>query len=92
MIFAPLIGVFPCFGALTIALVEEPSLDFDLRVVGGDITLVLYLTAFENLYKALIGSYLVWPRFITVPMPGTGYDVPNTSFDESIPMVLLRLL
>ena len=40
LIFAPLIGVFPCFGALTIALVEEPSLDFDLRVVGGDITLV----------------------------------------------------
>ncbi len=84
LIFAPLIGVFPCFGALTIALVEEPSLDFDLRVVGGDITLVPGISQPLRTYiKALIGSYLVWPRFITVPMPGTGYDVPNTSFDES---------
>lgn len=84
LIFAPLIGVFPCFGALTIALVEEPSLDFDLRVVGGDITLVPGISQPLRTYiKALIGSYLVWPRFITVPMPGTGYAVPNTSFDES---------
>lgn len=35
LIFAPLLGVFPCFGALTIALMDEPQLDFDLRVVGG---------------------------------------------------------
>ena len=40
LIFAPLLGVFPCFGALTIALMDEPQLDFDLRVVGGDVTLV----------------------------------------------------
>jgi hypothetical protein len=84
LIVAPVIGVFPCFGALTIALVEEPSLDFDLRVVGGDITLVPGISQPLRTYiKALIGSYLVWPRFITVPMPGTGYAVPNTSFDES---------
>jgi hypothetical protein len=29
-----LLGVFPCFGALTIALMDDPQLDFDLRVVG----------------------------------------------------------
>jgi Ca2+-dependent lipid-binding protein len=86
LIFAPLIGVFPCFGALTIALVEEPSLDFDLRVVGGDITLVPGISQPLRTYiKALIGSYLVWPRFITVPMPGTGYAVPKTSFEKSVP-------
>jgi Ca2+-dependent lipid-binding protein len=86
LIFAPLIGVFPCFGALTIALVEEPSLDFDLRVVGGDITLVPGISQPLRTYiKALIGSYLVWPRFITVPMPGTGYAVPKTSFKKSVP-------
>jgi hypothetical protein len=79
LIFAPLIGVFPCFGALTIALVDEPSLDFDLRVVGGDITLVPGIAQPLRTYiKALISSYLIWPRFITFPIPGTGYAVPST--------------
>ncbi|CAL6299146.1 unnamed protein product [Bathycoccus prasinos] len=60
LIFAPLIGVFPCFGALTIALVEEPSLDFDLRVVGGDITLVPGISQPLRTYiKALIGSNII---------------------------------
>jgi len=78
LIFAPLIGKFPCFGALTIALTEEPELLFDLRVVGGDITLVPGLAQPLRTYiKALISSYLVWPRCITVPIPGTGYFLPE---------------
>ena len=77
LIFAPLIGKFPCFGALTIALTEEPEVVFDLRVVGGDITLVPGLAQPLRTYiKALISSYLVWPRCITVPIPGTGYSLP----------------
>ncbi len=77
LIFAPLIGKFPCFGALTITLTEEPELDFDLRVVGGDITLLPGLAQPLRTYiKALICSYLVWPRCITVPIPGTGYSLP----------------
>lgn len=78
LIFAPLIGKFPCFGALTIALTEEPELLFDLRVVGGDITLVPGLAQPLRTYiKALISSYLVWPSCITVPIPGTGYFLPE---------------
>jgi len=86
LIFAPLIGKFPCFGALTIALTEEPEVVFDLRVVGSDITLVPGLAQPLRTYiKALISSYLVWPRCITVPIPGTGYTLPssNNQLDHS---------
>ena len=77
LIFAPLLGVFPCFGALTIALMEEPQLDFDLRVVGGDVTLVPGLKApLKQYILALIASWMVWPRCITVAIPGTGYTLP----------------
>lgn len=83
LIFAPLIGKFPCFGALTIALTEEPDVVFDLRVVGGDITLVPGLAQPLRTYiKALISSYLVWPRCITVPIPGTGYSLPDRERQE----------
>ena len=82
LIFAPLLGVFPCFGALTIALMEEPQLDFDLRVVGGDVTFVPGLKApLKQYILALIASWMVWPRCITVAIPGTGYTLP---VDETI--------
>ena len=72
-----MLGVFPCFGALTIALMEEPQLDFDLRVVGGDVTLVPGLKApLKQYILALIASWMVWPRCITVAIPGTGYTLP----------------
>ena len=84
LIFAPLIGVFPCFGALTIALVDEPKLDFDLRVVGGDVTLVPGLKESLRTYiKALIASWMVWPRCITVAIPGTGYTLPESDEADS---------
>lgn len=80
LIFAPLIGVFPCFGALTIALMDDPQLQFDLRVVGGDITVLPGLSQpLRSYITALIASYLVWPRSITVPIPGTGYLLPATN-------------
>ena len=78
LIFAPLIGIFPCFGALTISLTENPDVNFDLRVVGGDITLLPGLAQpLQTYIQALIASFLVWPRCITVPIPGTGYSLPD---------------
>ena len=83
LIFAPLLGVFPCFGALTIALVDEPSVDFDLRVVGGDVTLVPGLRApLRSYIKALVASWMVWPRCITVAIPGTGYELPGDAAER----------
>eukprot|EP00854_Cymbomonas_tetramitiformis_P020251 gene20251-24251_t len=40
LIFSPLLPYFPCFGAISVSLASRPNLDFDLRVVGSDITLV----------------------------------------------------
>jgi len=93
LIFAPLIGVFPCFGALTVALVDEPRLDFDLRVVGGDVTLVPGLKESLRTYiKALIASWMVWPRCITVAIPGTGYELPSEGDDAAPPRAAAGLL
>jgi len=144
LIFAPLLGVFPCFGALTIALMDEPQLDFDLRVVGGDVTLVPGLKVPLRSYikvrlvpirprwrgerrslrtfpgvtlhphlafnprprrlstptdafqlhpdiKALIASWMVWPRCITVAIPGTGYALPSESEREKPHTGLLHI-
>ena len=93
LIFAPLMGVFPCFGALTVALVDEPRLDFDLRVVGGDVTLVPGLKESLRTYiKALIASWMVWPRCITVAIPGTGYELPSEGDDAAPPRAAAGLL
>ena len=92
LIFAPLLGVFPCFGALTIALMEEPQLDFDLRVVGGDVTLVPGLKApLKQYILALIASWMVWPRCITVAIPGTGYTLPVDETTEKPTAGLLHI-
>ena len=92
LIFAPLLGVFPCFGALTIALMEEPQLDFDLRVVGGDVTLVPGLKApLKQYILALIASWMVWPRCITVAIPGTGYTLPVDETSEKPTAGLLHI-
>jgi len=93
LIFAPLIGKFPCFGALTVTLTEEPELDFDLRVVGGDITLVPGLAQPLRTYiNALISSYLVWPRCITIPIPGTGYSLPAAVQDDRAGLLHIEAL
>jgi Ca2+-dependent lipid-binding protein len=40
LIFKPLLPYFPLFGAIEISLASKPEVDFDLRVIGSDITLV----------------------------------------------------
>jgi len=74
--FGPLLPKFPCFGAISVALMGKPTLAFDLRVVGSDITLVPGVAlALRNYFKSLLSAYLVWPRRITVAIPGTGYTI-----------------
>merc|ERR1712232_454136 len=74
LVLAPLVTKFPCFGSISIAMMKRPQVSFDLRVVGGDITLVPgAATLLTEYLKGLIAAYLVWPRRITVGIPGTGY-------------------
>lgn len=72
--FAPLLPVFPCFGAVSVSLMGRPTLSFDLRVVGGDITLLPGVSAvLKSYFRNLLAAYLVWPRKVSVAIPGTGY-------------------
>ena len=58
----------------------RPKMVFDLRVVGGDITLVPGVAvALRNYFKSLLAAYLVWPRRITVAIPGTGYTLRDAN-------------
>ena len=74
--FGPLLPKFPCFGAISVTLMGKPTLAFDLRVVGSDITLVPGVAQIlRSYFKGLLAAYLVWPRRITVAIPGTGYTL-----------------
>ena len=76
--FGPLLPKFPCFGAISVSLMGKPTLAFDLRVVGSDITLVPGVAqALRSYFKGLLAAYLVWPRRITVAIPGTGYTIKD---------------
>jgi len=41
--------------------------------------------------KALIASWLVWPRCITVAIPGTGYTLPSEDEKEKPATGLLHI-
>jgi hypothetical protein len=89
--FGPLLPKFPCFGAISVSLMGKPTLAFDLRVVGSDITLVPGVAqALRSYFKGLLAAYLVWPRRITVAIPGTGYKI--TDEDRSAGTLHVRLL
>jgi hypothetical protein len=91
--FGPLLPKFPCFGAISIALMGPPTLAFDLRVVGGDITLVPGVAvALRNYFKSLLAAYLVWPRRITVAIPGTGYTLRDANAARAAGTLHVRLL
>ena len=76
LIFAPLLGVFPCFGALTIALMDEPQLDFDLRVVGGDVTLVPGLKDPLRARTSRRSSRVGWCGRVASPWPSRARGTP----------------
>ena len=59
----------PCFHMLKIAFVERPDINFKLKLVGGDIDMVMGLK--EKITEAIgngLGKALVWPKYIRVPI------------------------
>ncbi|KAK3271178.1 hypothetical protein CYMTET_20453 [Cymbomonas tetramitiformis] len=71
LIFSPLLPYFPCFGAISVSLASRPNLDFDLRVVGSDITLVPGVAPqLKKFLKDILTTLLVWPCQIVVPVAG----------------------
>ena len=62
LIFKPLLPVFPLFGAIEISLASKPEVDFDLRVIGNDITLVPGAApALRTFLKNILNMVMVGP-------------------------------
>eukprot|EP00899_Mesostigma_viride_P018522 jgi/Mesvir1/26671/Mv20455-RA.1 len=71
----PLLDNLYMVGAVTIALLEKPFMDFNLKVVGGDIMSVPGLnSALSEFLRTTIVETLVWPRRIVIPIVGNYED------------------
>lgn len=72
LIFKPLCDEIPCFRTVIYSLRELVSLDFDLKVVGGNVSSIPGLHGLvEALIKTAITDSLIWPmRQIFQVLPG----------------------
>lgn len=75
--FKPLCDDIPCFQAIVYSLRELKTLDFDLKVVGGNVSSVPGLqNMVEGLIKTAITDSLIWPmRQIFKVFPGDYRDL-----------------
>lgn len=75
----PLVEQLPCVGGLTFSLLEEPTIDMDLRVLDSpDLFSIPPIPAvLRVLKKVFIGKMLVYPNEISIPiMPNFGLPEP----------------
>jgi hypothetical protein len=72
LIFKPLTGTIPGFGAVLVSLTEPPDFDFDLKFLGGDIGAIPGVEKMiDSSIRTAVMDSLVWPSRIVVPMmPG----------------------
>jgi len=72
LIFKPLTGTIPGFGAVLVSLTEAPDFDFDLKFLGGDVAALPGVEKMiDNSIRTALMDSLVWPSRIVVPMmPG----------------------
>ena len=84
----------PCFHLMKVAFVEQPSVKFQLKLVGGDIDLLpgVKETVTEIIGKSLAKA-LVWPKYVKVPIAVDKED-PNAEragVTKSDPFAILEL-
>ena len=81
VILTPLMKEAPGYGAALVSFPKAPSINFNVRVAGGDITRIPWLRTelIAALQKNVAQSFL-WPRRIVVPMenPETGRPLLRT--------------
>ncbi|KAL4515644.1 hypothetical protein Ndes2437B_g07071 [Nannochloris sp. 'desiccata'] len=75
----PMVETLPCLGGISISLLEEPWIDFDLNIV--DMADIMALPgvplAVRTAIKLVAGKMLVYPNEFSVPlMPGYGHPPP----------------
>ncbi|KAL7112330.1 hypothetical protein ACP275_05G145400 [Erythranthe tilingii] len=71
LIFKPLVDEFPCFGAICYSLRQKKSLDFTLKVVGGDVSSIPGISdALEETIRNAVDDF-TWPVRQIIPiLPG----------------------
>ncbi|CAM6044581.1 unnamed protein product [Sphagnum compactum] len=69
VVFKPLTGSIPGFGAILVSLNEPPELGFDLKFLGGDIAALPGVEKMiDNSIRTALVDSMVWPSRIVVPM------------------------
>ncbi|XP_021862189.2 synaptotagmin-5 [Spinacia oleracea] len=77
IIFKPLVDEFPCFGAVSYSLRKKKDLDFTLKVIGGDMSIVPGLSdSIDNMIRDAIEDSITWPVRKIIPIiPGDYSDL-----------------
>ncbi|XP_012843447.1 PREDICTED: synaptotagmin-5-like [Erythranthe guttata] len=74
LIFKPLVDEFPCFGAICYSLRQKESLDFTLKVVGGDVSsLPGICDALEETIRNAVEDF-TWPVRQIIPILAGDYS------------------
>ncbi|GJS94800.1 synaptotagmin-3 isoform X1 [Tanacetum coccineum] len=65
----PLVPSFPCFSNVIVSLMEEPHVDFGLKVLGGDLMSIpgLYRLVQDVIKKEAAKLYM-WPQTLEIPI------------------------
>ncbi|CAO2825840.1 unnamed protein product [Amaranthus hypochondriacus] len=77
IIFKPLVDQFPCFGAVCYSLRKKKDLDFTLKVIGGDMSMVPGLSdSIDEMIRDAIEDSITWPVRKIIPIiPGDYRDL-----------------
>lgn len=72
IILKPLMNQIPGFGAILVAFTEQPKIDFDISILGGDITSIGGIDKMiDNIIRTSLNDMLVWPARMVIPIvPG----------------------
>ena len=67
IVFGPLCDWWPSFSAMQVAFIGKPTINFNLRLVGGDITAFPFIEKLlTNLIKNVLVNLRVWPNKLDI--------------------------
>ncbi|KAL6141958.1 hypothetical protein ACLB2K_060243 [Fragaria x ananassa] len=69
IILRPLVPTFPCFGNITVTLIDKPYVDFGLRLLGGDVMAIPgFYQFFQEYIRNQVASLYLWPQTLNIPI------------------------
>ncbi|CAI0426856.1 unnamed protein product [Linum tenue] len=76
----PLVPTFPCFASIAVSLLDKPSVDFGLKLLGGDVMAIPGLYQFiqslgvsffyykQEQIRTQIANMYLWPQNLVIPI------------------------